>query len=140
MPFGVNLGAGPRWRQGDRTTGLLLGGEVSLIDLRGMRTREGWFLGGYLDTVRDLRAHIFRTSLGPEAIFYKKRFDYAFGVDLGVVGEWNSSQVTWGGRIRAFFPLVFITPYVGFTRLGIHDPANLIEAGLLLKFPAVLAN
>jgi hypothetical protein len=139
MPFGINLGAGPRWQGGTRRTELRLGGEVSVIDLRGMRRREGWFLGAYLDTLYDPRAHRGRTSLGPEAIYYRHRFDYALGVDLGAVAEWDADAVRWGARLRVFLPLAFLTPYVGYTRLFTPEAAGAIEAGLLLKFPAVLA-
>jgi hypothetical protein len=140
LPTGLNIGAGPRWQDGEGKADLFLGGEVSLIDLRRARERDGWFLGGYGDVLYDLRAHRFRASLGPESVYLKHSADYFFGVDLGAVAESGDGGTRWGARFRAFLPLAVITPYVGFTRLMTHEPASLIEAGLLLKLPFHLSD
>lgn len=140
LPTGANVGAGPRWQDGQAQADLLLGGEISLIDLRAMREDRGFFFGVYVDALYDLRAQRLRTSVGPEFVRMLKRHDFAWGLDLGPAAEWGEGTVRWGGRVRAFLSWAVVSPYVAFTQLFTHGPASLVEAGLLLKFPFMLAS
>jgi hypothetical protein len=130
VPVGVNVGGISRWSNGDNRGALLLGGEISYLDMRRQSAKRFW--GGYLDVSYDTHEGLARSSVGPELVFISP---VPMGVDLGPLIECNWSQVHIGARARFFVPLVFVTPYVGGFAVGLGEPSGGVEAGVLLKIP-----
>ena len=109
-------------------SGALLGGEVSLAYLN-----DGFWFGGYTDTLYDVSLRRTRFSFGPELGFGP------FGVDLGYVREIGEDQPLSGWRVRGILTASFITAYFGPGVLKTdHERFTYREAGLLFKLPILL--
>jgi hypothetical protein len=137
LPVGLNLGASSRRKDGDSKGAFLLGGEVSLLDMRSP-PGTGRFWGGYVDTTYDTGAGLLRSSLGPEMVLLVEALQLPVGFDVGPLLEWSPEKVNLGGRVRLFLPVVYFTPYLGFTLLGTHEASTTVEGGILLKYPILV--
>ena len=114
-------------------TGLLLGGEVSVVDLGGLKPHFTVVPQGlFLDAIRDDLSESWRFGAGPELVAYP-----FVGFDLGVVLERTANDLKPGARLRYFVPFVFVLPYVGVTMIG-AEGYPVLETGALLKFPIML--
>jgi hypothetical protein len=126
----MNLGAGIHPTQG---TNLLIGGEVSVIDLR--RNRDARLrLGAYVDMLRDQSSKTWRWSAGPEILIAP-----FVGIDAGVIVETGGPASRLGTRIRYFAASFLVTPYFGTDLLFTGENRWVLEAGVLLKYPFLLA-
>jgi hypothetical protein len=138
MPTGVNLGAGWRSEGDHRGLGLLLGGEVSVIDLRRKRISDRVLFGAYVDGLYDLQAGLARATLGPEMAVPIGDDGFSVGLDAGVALQYDNGGFRWGGRARLFVPFIFFIPYVGHTRIPAAERPATWEFGILLKYPFAL--
>jgi hypothetical protein len=125
LPVGPNVGIASR----DDPVGFLLGGEVSLVDLRDARETHGAYWGAYADGLHDSGSHSWRLSIGPERVFCPY-----VGVDAGPVLSLGKQGTDVGARLRYFvaFP---IAPYFGVDLIATGKERFIVETGLLLKFP-----
>lgn len=135
LPVGLNLGASSRMTDSGSHGAFLLGGEVSVLDLRESKALH---VGGYVDTTYDTEAGLMRSSAGPEFLLLEDSLEVPMGVDVGPMLEWDPHRVNLGGRARLFVPLVFFVPYLGVTLMGTSERSVTVEGGLLLKFPIPL--
>ncbi len=88
-----------------------------------------WF-GGYVDVARDFGADATRASLGPEI------GRGVAGIDTGIVLE-RGDATRWGWRVRPALAMAAVSFYVGYTRFSSGTDRNLIDVGVLLKWPHV---
>lgn len=131
MSSGANVGAATSLD--GRGTGLLLGGEASVFDTKGLGPNftlvpQGFFV----DALHDSRSESWRFSLGPELVAYP-----FVGFDLGLVIERSPDNLGFGARFRYFVPFVLVLPYVGVTVVG-SGCGPVLEAGALIKVPLIL--
>jgi hypothetical protein len=126
-PIGANIGFS--WHP-QRSDGLLLGAEASLVRLSNNGTR---FAGGYADYLYDFGAHAHRVSVGPE-------FGWnIFGFDGGIVNEFASGAMHVGIRVRGYVSLVLLIPYIGQTLMfAPNGERTYTEFGALFKLPICL--
>jgi hypothetical protein len=126
MPVGANIGAASHLGRG---TGLLLGGEVSFVDLRSLDDFNLVPQGGFIDFLHDSQSETWRLSFGPELVACP-----FVGFDAGLVVELGPRATELGARLRYFMAFVLVTPYVGSTVMFSGQPA-IVEAGVLVKIP-----
>jgi hypothetical protein len=135
MPVGLNVGGGIRPGEG---TSLLLGGEVSIVDMRRHRTVEWPVLGAYVDVLYDGADETWRGSIGPEFLLYP-----GIGIDAGFVAESpgeHYEHARAGARLRYFAPALPIIPYFGTTMMFSGEDRVILEFGTLLKVPLLLGD
>jgi hypothetical protein len=114
-------------------TGVLLGGEVSVFDTKGLKSDFTLVPQGfYLDVLRDAQSKSLRFSIGPELVAYP-----FVGFDVGLVLENARDELSLGTRLRYFVPFIFVLPYVGLTITG-TEFRTVLESGVLLKVPLIL--
>jgi hypothetical protein len=131
LSSGGNVGAATHFD--GNGTGVLLGGEVSVFDTKGLRSEFTFVPQGlYLDVLRDTHSKSLRFSVGPELVAYP-----FVGFDLGFVLENTRDELKLGTRLRYFVPFVFVLPYVGFTVTG-TEFRTVLESGVLIKVPLIL--
>jgi hypothetical protein len=123
----------------DDGTGLVLGGEFSAgyiyfkdqLDADGRATWgfTPYWVGGYVDAVRDFKTDTTRISLGPEF------GAHLFGLDGGLLLE-QGDQTRTGVTVRAALTLAAVAVYGRYGRYFDDQPErDFIEIGLLLKLP-----
>jgi len=130
LPAGVNLGAGIHPNYG---TNFLIGGEVSVIDLR-RNAQNHLPFGAYADFLRDQSVKTWRLSAGPELLIAP-----FVGMDAGLVVEMGAPTPRLGMRVRYFAASFLLTPYLGSDLLFTGENRWVMEAGVLLKYPILLA-
>jgi hypothetical protein len=132
LPVGIGVGAALR-SQG--ASGLLIGGEVSLLRFWGDRHH---FLGLYADYLYDRGVRTHRVSAGPELGLSWRVL--AVGLDAGPVLEMDGDRSRVGVRPRLFASFLVFIAYAGETiRLTDREARFATEVGVLLKFPIPLA-
>lgn len=114
VPVGLDLGAA---FQGGDPFGLLLGGEISVVNL----FDNLWWLGLVGAGRRDFGRDDWSVALGPELGF----------AWVGAEALVEYREGAWGGRFRLVVPMVFGGPYFGISTAG----EVRFEVGALLKFP-----
>jgi hypothetical protein len=132
LPLGIGVGAALR-SQG--ASGLLIGGEVSLLRFWGDKNR---FLGLYADYLYDRGVGTHRVSAGPELGLSWRVL--SVGLDAGPVLEMDGDRTRVGVRPRLFASFLVFVAYAGETiRLTDSEARFATELGVLLKFPIPLA-
>jgi hypothetical protein len=131
LPAGANVGAAIHPNHG---TGLLLGGEASLIALCGGMGIRGLPRGGaYADVLRDQSSKTWRLSAGPEVVVAP-----FVGVDAGALLELGGPGTRLGMRLRYFAASLVFTPYFGADLFFARESRIALEAGALLKYPILV--
>jgi hypothetical protein len=132
VPVGLNVGAAIHPGDG---TGFLIGGEVSVLDLRhpGDGALNAW--GGYVDFLHDSLSASWRLSAGPEIVFAP-----GVGFDAGPELELSGAGPHFGMRLRYFAPFVFAAPYLASELMFTGRERLVVEAGLLLKAPIPISS
>lgn len=126
-PFGVTLGVG---LHGDSVDdGLVLGLEQSLVTF--LDDEASYWLGAYVDAVRDFGSDNFRFSIGPEGGYKFFGFDggYVLAVD-------DDGHVAHGLTGRFVLTAAFVALYgrVGYL-FDVPGAEPWVEIGFLFKFP-----
>ncbi len=122
VPIGLNLGAAGG---GGRGTGLLLGGELSVV-----HWMDGLWFGGYVDMLRDFTRRSSRFSAGGEIGYWLVGMDAGFVHDL--------SNGTSGYRVRGLVSVSVVSLYAGGGELfGGGTSTGFVEVGALLKWAII---
>lgn len=121
-------------------TGLVLGGELSIAYVGEEYTTndpashdfayaKAWWVGGYVDVVRDFGTATTRATIGPE-------FGYrSIGIDGGLLFDLGNRSRT-GFVIRPVATLGVVAAFARFGKFVDDDPGNAFwEFGVLVKLP-----
>ncbi len=131
MPIGVSLGGAIRQ---EGSIGFVLGGELSVVDLRPHNSANVWWFGGVADATWDFAHEAMRHRVGAEVGLAVANFEVAY------LGELHEGAYRPGFNLRAGFSQAFVSIYGGYGHLfGDGAGANFGELGFLVKFPIPLA-
>lgn len=115
----------------DSDVGGIIGGEISMVRFP---MGEGFWAGGYADTLYDSARNVGRTSGGIELGYSM------IGFDAGPVVEYGDAGTRGGIAIRPIFSFAFIQLYsrFGFFFDDSAKDERFIEFGTLIKVPVPL--